>query len=615
MNSPTSPHRCFRFTRAIVKDIPLVPIVFIIMSIFTCAIFFKRDKVRSRSLLGFAAVLSVLLSILTGYGMVFIIGIPFTSMTQLLPFVIFGIGLDDAFIMSGAFERTDPNKDPVERIQDTIEDVGLSVTVTTLTSTLAFTLGTISSIPAIYWLCQYAAPTIAIVFVYQLTFFVACIVLDERRVMQNRRDCCTWITVSVEDEETDVPETPVEHGPSRVQLFMRSYANILLKPVSKILSLAFFLGLLVGSALSVTNLTQEFKFTDVLPADSYLTDFQNARDAYRTRGVIAPYVYFRFVDQSLPEIQEQMLVYVDELANMSTVAGLPELFWLRDFQSFVNETDGLADVDFPEQIAQFLADPVYQDTYADDILLDDQGSILTSRVAIYMDSVDVEDVREQMDALDEEVAVTSRQPVNRGQDQWSFFSYDGVYNIWEFYAVSVDELIFTTIVGVACVSVVALLFIPHWTATLFVLPMICILYVDVLGVMQWAGLHINAVSYISLVMSIGLMVDFIMHVLLRFYESSGSRREKTVEMLETMGSSILIGGVSTFLGTLPLAFSTSEIFKTIFFTFLGLVTLGVGHGLILLPVILSTIGPEDEIRSSLTKSVSKVEAREEEEES
>jgi len=64
-------------------------------------------------------------------------------------------------------------------------------------------------------------------------------------------------------------------------------------------------------------------------------------------------------------------------------------------------------------------------------------------------------------------------------------------------------------------------------------------------------------------------------------------------MLTTMGNSVLIGGISTFLGTLPLAFSASEIFTTIFVTFMGLVTLGCGHGLILLPVILSTIGPED----------------------
>jgi hypothetical protein len=51
----------------------------------------------------------------------------------------------------------------------------------------------------------------------------------------------------------------------------------------------------------------------------------------------------------------------------------------------------------------------------------------------------------------------------------------------------------------------------------------------------------------------------------------------------------------TVLGTLPLAFSTSDIFQTVFIAFLALVVLGVSHGLLLLPVILSFIGPEDHV--------------------
>lgn len=63
------------------------------------------------------------------------------------------------------------------------------------------------------------------------------------------------------------------------------------------------------------------------------------------------------------------------------------------------------------------------------------------------------------------------------------------------------------------------------------------------------------------------------------------------ETLETMGASILVGGLSTFLGVIPLAFSTSAILRTVFTAFFAMVTLGLTHGLILLPVVLSLVGP------------------------
>jgi len=121
-----------------------------------------------------------------------------------------------------------------------------------------------------------------------------------------------------------------------------------------------------------------------------------------------------------------------------------------------------------------------------------------------------------------------------------------------------------------------------------------------MGFMQWAGLSINVVSYVSLVMSIGLLVDFTMHVLLRYYECPGNRRDKTVATLKTMGASVLMGGLSTFLGTMPLVFSSSEVFATVFYAFLGLVIMGILHGLILLPGVLSMIGPEVNIRPEKT---------------
>jgi predicted RND superfamily exporter protein len=194
-------------------------------------------------------------------------------MTQILPFVIFGVGLDDAFIISGSYDRTDPNKAPEDRIHDTIEDIGISITLTTITSALAFGLGAISTIPTVYWLCYYAFTTILFVYIYQLTFFVACIALDERRVQQNRRDCCTWITVVQADDEEERESQEEAIVPSVepiTERFMGWYAEHLLRPWVKVSVVFVFMALFCACAYSTSMLTQQFKLVDVVPDDSYL---------------------------------------------------------------------------------------------------------------------------------------------------------------------------------------------------------------------------------------------------------------------------------------------------------------------------------------------------------
>lgn len=61
--------------------------------------------------------------------------------------------------------------------------------------------------------------------------------------------------------------------------------------------------------------------------------------------------------------------------------------------------------------------------------------------------------------------------------------------------------------SVVAVAVIGLFFIPHWTAVLFVIAFISFLYVNMLGFLYLSGVQINAISYVTLVMSIGLMID------------------------------------------------------------------------------------------------------------
>jgi Niemann-Pick C1 protein len=603
----------------------LLPLVFLLMSVLCILLFSRRDKVLSRSWLGFGAVVTVLLSITASFGLLFCLGVPFTSLTPLLPFIMFGVGLDDAFIISGAYARTDHTKSAVERIDDTMKDIGSTILLTTLTSTLAFALGCISSIPAVRYLVIYAFPTIMIDFLFQITFFVALIVIDQRRVEDNRRDCCFCCTAKdVSDAPTlDLSGKSEKHFADRLMI---RYADFLLKPVVKWTVIVLFAGMLGFFSWRTSQLTQFFDFTTVIPSDSYIQPWWDTyNDLYEANGVRSS-AYFRDVDFSDPSIQDQMESYVQELGNMPAAGeGEPFSFWLRDFRVFV-EDQQLDAMTFEEQVQLFLADPIQFDAHGEDIVLNADGVMTASRALIRLDNVDENDVLEVVDALELQRGISESQPINQGLDDWAFFLFSEDFYIWEFYRVSPDELRLTTIVGVISVSFLALVFIPHWSAVFFVGIIVAVLYIDLLGFIQLCGVHVNPVMYIgtcvwsaaltatiawkfhsltisplyfpatATVMSIGLMVDFIMHVMLRFVETKGkSRTEKTKETLETIGASVLIGGFSTLIGVLPLALSTSEIFFTTFIVFFGLVLMGLLHGLVLLPVILSMIGPLESI--------------------
>ena len=585
------------FERAIVSDIPLVPIVFVLMGIFTCIIFFKRDKVQSRSLLGFMSVVSIFLSIMAGYGLMFVCGISFTSMTQILPFVFFGVGLDDAFIITGCYFRLDPSMDVVDRIAKTMDEIGLSIFITTLTSAIAFGLGCTSSIPAVYWLCLYATPTVILILLFQLTFFVACLVLDERRVAANHRDALRCISCG-KQESVPTP-TEAERKESNMDRFMFWFVQKLMLPWVKVVVILAFVGLAGACIFSTTKLRQEFVFTEVLPSDSYITPFFESFQDYSVRSSVVPFVYFRNVDQSDVEIQKQMDTFVTDLVGIDAIITEPEFCWIRDFRRYVaassNSTEDITAKLFNEQISTFLADPLYYELYHEHIVLDNSGTVLTSRCQIYMDNVDIYNVKNQVKALKDQEKVSTSQPINQGEDELKFFTYGGDYDIWEFFYKSSKEIRGTTICSVAAVTFATLMIIPHWTAVFFAFPLICVLYIDFLGVLQWAGVKVNPVSYVTLVMAIGLLVDYLLHVLLRYYETPGTRQEKVIEVLRSMGSSVMMGGITTFLGTIPLAFSSSEIFTTVFIAFITLVVLGISHGLILLPVILSILGPEDTV--------------------
>ena len=77
----------------------------------------------------------------------------------------------------------------------------------------------------------------------------------------------------------------------------------------------------------------------------------------------------------------------------------------------------------------------------------------------------------------------------------------------------------------------------------------------------------------------------------RFLTEVGDRNERVSQTLTNIGPAVFNGGMSTFLAFILLASSKSHVFQSFFKIFFLVVTFGLFHGLVLLPAILSLVGP------------------------
>uniref|UniRef100_W5MSD9 Patched 1 n=1 Tax=Lepisosteus oculatus TaxID=7918 RepID=W5MSD9_LEPOC len=168
---------------------------------------------------------------------------------------------------------------------------------------------------------------------------------------------------------------------------------------------------------------------------------------------------------------------------------------------------------------------------------------------------------------------------------------------WEQYIGLRHWLLLSISVVLACTFLVCALFLLNpWTAGIIVL-VLSLMTVELFGMMGLIGIKLSAVPVVILIASVGIGVEFTVHVALAFLTAIGDRNRRAVLALEHMFAPVLDGAFSTLLGVLMLAGSEFDfIVSRYFFAVLAILTvLGVLNGLVLLPVLLSYFGPYPEV--------------------
>jgi len=560
--------------RSVSGDVVLWGIGYILMVVFCCSALGKMDCVKSKKMLGGMGVLSVIFAVWGGIGLSCFMGVPITPITQIVPFLALGIGVDDMFIMVNSLSKTDRSQPIEKRIVVAVSRAGVSITITSLTDFLAFIVGSTSRLPAIRYFCVNLALCVLFDFFMQITFFAAYMVIDGRREERGIIDCCCFPVCAINKkvEPEDLVEQKGTHSPheendnSLLGLFFRNVmAPLLRSKVYRVFVTLFFIVLSIMGGIFGVQVESRFEIYDILTDDSPLIaffdryyikfthlgagidiivnepdfDYVTNREGLRTmlQGIEkAPYVElgFSFWLDDFQEFQQcSPCCQSDAVYTLHGPSGIPlpvfegdstectpaylDLLTAQDGTGFAKDMES-----FNLLLYHFIHDEFYGPTSLPDLALIPECSSFASMTVEEWTEKGCSLMASQFDlrhygSLNIEstsVRVTAMKGTRTEFAKYGFkgFAYCGDYLFWEQYDILDDEAGQNLAVALIAVIFVCFFFLIHPGMSLCMA--ICIAGIDlgIVGGMFLSNVYINVISVANLVLAIGLSVDYCSHI-------------------------------------------------------------------------------------------------------
>ncbi|CAI5441338.1 unnamed protein product [Caenorhabditis angaria] len=584
-----------------ITSIPFLGITIIVLTAFMLATLVRLPFYTSQHIESIIGVLSPGMALWTTTGFLWWLGYPFSNILTVVPFLIVTIGIDDAFLILAGWRHSTKGESLEVRMGQSVAISGASVTVTSITDVACFATGLFSNMPVVQLFCLYTTVALTVDFFYQMTFFTAFVGICVRKQVEIEKieNDPKEERIKNKDDQKSSIASKLSFIPSIIQdpqdrTILEIFIDFLHTGIAKIVVLVVFLIHIAICLSLVADVNTNFNMENLYLEDSPLTEISRRMQNF----VLGEAFVVNFGVYPMPDFSNETILgkfneLVEKLESMPKFSAGPENtnLWTRDYtyaiafwgdpENFWNKEDMYTNIKEYDVDEKFIT---YDNSTGEPIV---DGFFFTITYHNFSNFLEVEefltDRRNLLKSYADYFNITSHHPFEKVPTESA--------------ASAPANFISTSVSGIIVMSILVLIFVMNFEAIISVVVSIISICLGIVVYLHLWNVNLDAVSLISMLMSIGFSVDYSAHVCYHYFahchidedhwrtHNYAETKDRLLSTFRGVAWPVLQSGLSTIIGMFPLMFVRAYVVAVFWKTVILVGILGMLHALVLLPVI------------------------------